>query len=110
MSFAIIIASHGDERWAKLALDRAFPSATRQGDTTEILIGHASDANRAEVRNLLAYAAEADWLVFLDADDELAPGYIAAMTRAAVDPATLLVPRRLPGGLPLDEGRVPGGA
>jgi Glycosyl transferase family 2 len=48
----------------------------------------------AEVRNETAMKATGEWLCFLDADDELGPGYITAMARAMVDqkPWSLLVP------------------
>lgn len=36
----------------------------------------------AEARNAGAQAATGDWLVFLDADDRLAPGYLGAMADA----------------------------
>lgn len=41
------------------------------------------------MRNALAANAEGDWLCFLDADDELAPGYIDAMARVGGDKVLL---------------------
>lgn len=80
MTFSIVIASHGDKRWEELALSRAYPSAKGQG--AEVLIAHDPDGTRAEVRNRLTERANGTWIITLDADDELAPGYVAAMEKA----------------------------
>lgn len=80
MNVTIIIASHGDESWAELAAARPFPSAMAEG--CEVLIGHDEHGNRATMRNFLALQAHGDYLCFLDADDELQPGYVAAMQKA----------------------------
>ena len=77
-TFSIIIATYGDEFWEELAFDRAYPSAVEQG-ADEVLQEHWVDASIAEVRNGIAAKATSEWLVFLDADDELDPGYISAM-------------------------------
>ena len=77
MSFTIVIASHGDDHWRDLAWSRAWPSAQDQG--AEVLIEHDPDATRAEVRNRLIEQARGDWIITLDADDELDPGYVEAM-------------------------------
>jgi glycosyltransferase involved in cell wall biosynthesis len=78
MSFSIVIATHGDSRWETLAMERALPSAMEQG--CEVLIGHNADGTRASVRNVLSEEARGDWIITLDADDELAPGYVTAMS------------------------------
>ena len=80
ISVSIIIASHGDAHWKELAQSRPLPSAKAQD--AEVLIGHDPDGNRATVRNDLAAQATGDYLCFLDADDELAPGYVLAMQQA----------------------------
>lgn len=95
MNCSIVIATYGDDSWETLALERAAPSAADQG-AHEILIGHDPDGNIAGVRNELASKATGDWLCFLDADDEIAPGFLAAMKRASkqerrVDAAPLLL-------------------
>jgi hypothetical protein len=88
-SFAICIASHGDPEWGDLARERALPSAITQG--CPVFIEHDHNETRAQVRNRLAHQSLADYLVFLDADDELEPGFIEAM-REAADGESLLVP------------------
>mgnify|MGYP002152130358 CR=1 FL=1 len=81
MSFSvqILIGTFGADHWKNLAGSRPYPSAVQQADT---LIFHDPDGTVASVRNELARTAKADYLCFLDGDDELAPGYIDAMERA----------------------------
>jgi glycosyltransferase involved in cell wall biosynthesis len=78
MRVSVIIATYGDRWWEELALERAFPSAHDQG-AHEIIVGHDTHLTIGPVRNVLAEKATGDWLCFLDADDELAPGYLDAM-------------------------------
>lgn len=80
MTFSIVIATHGDDSWRELAWSRAWPSTLGQG--AEVLIDHVPDATRAQVRNRLIAEASGDWIITLDADDELAPGYVTAMEEA----------------------------
>lgn len=80
---SILIGTYGDSRWEQLALERAYPSAQEQG-AREVLVAHEPSGTIASVRNNLAARAEGTLLCHLDADDELAPGYLAAM-RAAVE-------------------------
>src|SRR6185503_4887334 len=80
MNVSIIIATHGDAFWEKLAHSRPLPSA--KAEPAEVLIGHDPTGNRATVRNELAAKATGDYLCFLDGDDELAPGYVYAMQKA----------------------------
>jgi glycosyltransferase involved in cell wall biosynthesis len=75
----ILIASYGDECWSELAHYRAVPSTVGQG--AEVIVHHEPNGNVASSRNGAAARANSEWLCFLDADDELAPGYITAMER-----------------------------
>lgn len=79
MTFSICIATYGDGRWRKLAQERAYLSALAQDEVDEIVILHLDEGTVASARNEAAARAQSDWLVFLDADDELASGYIEAM-------------------------------
>jgi GT2 family glycosyltransferase len=90
MSFTIVIATHGEQHWEDLALSRALPSAQAQG--CDVLIGHDPDGTRAEVRNALSAKAAGDWIITLDADDELAPGYVTAMGKVLYPKTHLLTP------------------
>lgn len=80
MTWSCLIATCGDEAWAELAWTRAFPSATSQG-FDEVVVEHHADATLAEARNRALASAGCDFVVFLDADDELEFGYRAAMDR-----------------------------
>lgn len=95
MRATILICTYGSGEWAKRGADTA--AATHQPGC-DVLAVHDADATLAEVRNAAAAEAAGDWLCFLDADDELAPGYIeemgAAWMRGAIfeDWSPLLVP------------------
>jgi len=80
LDVSILIATYGDESWEVLARSRALPSAQNQ-EPCEILIGHDPEGTIASARNGLSERATGDWLCFLDADDELGPGFIRAMQR-----------------------------
>lgn len=86
----IIIPTFGDLAvWDPLA-DRAELSAQSQTVSAEVLRVHGETL--ADARNEGARRAMGDWLVFLDADDELDPGYVEAMlsgSAALRQPATL---------------------
>jgi glycosyltransferase involved in cell wall biosynthesis len=77
----VIIASYGGDEWVDLARTRAIPSAEAQ-NAHEVVVVHQPDGNVASCRNEGARQATGDWLCFLDADDELAPGFLAAIERA----------------------------
>lgn len=81
MKIAICISSYGDDKWARMAHERAFPSALGQ-EADSVIIEHQPGGNIATCRNDAAKRAIADYIVFLDADDELKPGYIKYMRRA----------------------------
>ncbi|MFL5309504.1 MAG: glycosyltransferase family 2 protein [Myxococcales bacterium] len=81
MNVSILIGTFGEVKWADLAYERARPSAMEQG-AAQVIQGHLPDAGLADVRNMLAEDATGDWLCFLDADDELCPGYVDAMETA----------------------------
>lgn len=81
MKVSIIVATYGEASWSSLAQERALPSAQQQGAHEAFGI-HRNDWSIARVRNLGAEQALGDWLCFLDADDELGPGYVEAMQRA----------------------------
>jgi glycosyltransferase involved in cell wall biosynthesis len=80
---SVIVATFGDERWRDLAERRAIPSARaaieRRGADAEILAVHLDDGPLAYARNEAAAVAVGEWLCFLDADDELEPGYLDAL-------------------------------
>lgn len=69
-----MVATYGDRSWVELALARAVPSAEAQAETIYV---HADSLHNA--RNLGLSMVTTERVVFLDADDELEPGYIEAM-------------------------------
>jgi glycosyltransferase involved in cell wall biosynthesis len=81
VNVSVVIASYGDESWVELTRDRAYPSAQNQG-AHEVVLVHQPDGSIATARNEGAEKAKGDWLCFLDADDELADGYVEAMKAA----------------------------
>lgn len=83
MKISICISTYGGARWESLVKERALPSAEAQG-ADEVIWTHQPNGTIATARNEGAAAAKGDWLIFLDADDELAEGYVAAM-RASVE-------------------------
>ena len=79
-SVAVIVATFGDEAFAQLARRVAVPSAEAAG-ADELHVIHGQTLHQA--RNEGAARAEAEWLCFLDADDELEPGYLPELLGAA---------------------------
>ena len=79
-SISVLIATYGSDDWHDLAWSRAYPSAIAQEEDTACF--HDPDGTIASVRNEMARTASGEWLCFLDADDEFAPGYLDAMRAA----------------------------
>jgi GT2 family glycosyltransferase len=77
MNVSVLIATYGAEEWKDLAWSRAYPSAIEQVE--DVASFHDPEGTIASVRNEMARTASGEWLLFLDADDELAPGYLDAM-------------------------------
>ena len=85
----IVIGTFGDPQWCWRG------NALRQREEVKhrvkrVLSSHGKTL--AVARNDGAKAAQTEWLIFLDADDELAPGYVEAMLAGEGDirkPATL---------------------
>jgi glycosyltransferase involved in cell wall biosynthesis len=81
MQVSVIIATYGEPVWEELAETRALPSAAAQ-NPFQIVLHHEPDGTIASTRNNAAAQAKGEFLCHLDADDELAPGYLDAMQRA----------------------------
>ncbi len=78
---SIVIASYGERSWLDLGTQRAAQSAFAQ-DCPVIYI-HGTTLHGA--RNAGLAQVETEAVVFLDADDELAPSYAEAMMRGTAD-------------------------
>lgn len=95
---SVIVPIFGDDKYNAWAAERAIPSVLNQGTSIPIEIISPAGANVADARNNGAADARGVWLCFLDADDELEPGYFDAMKRGTADlrgPACVFV---RPGG------------
>lgn len=82
MEVTIVVATFGDPSWKTKAIERAIPSAAAQPHSAVVAM-HGDTL--AQARNAGALAATTEWLCFLDADDELAEGYVEAMLAAGGD-------------------------
>lgn len=80
MGVSVIVGVFGDESWGTLAHERAIPSAEEQAP---VIFSHGESL--ADCRNRGAERAQSEWLLFLDADDELMPGAVDALERASGD-------------------------
>lgn len=76
--WSIVIATYGPTSWEERAKDIALPSALAQ--PANVITYHGETL--ASARNEGARRAKGQWLVFLDGDDELEPGYIKALSEA----------------------------
>jgi glycosyltransferase involved in cell wall biosynthesis len=92
VKISVVIATYGDREWQALAQTRAAPSVSAQ--TSDVIVHHEDDGTIATSRNAAAANAPGDWLLFVDADDEIAPGYLDALRAAYTgDDRALLTPR-----------------
>ena len=81
MDLTICVATAGGEWWRNLAKTRAIPSAKAQG--VPVVTAHYRKV--PDARNAAARKVETEWMMLLDADDELAPGYVDAIAKAEGD-------------------------
>ena len=83
LDVTIAIATYGDESWRELADSRARPSAEAQ-DVPVVQV-HLTGGTLAQARNQALAQVETEYVIHLDADDELAPGYVRAMSEGTAD-------------------------
>lgn len=81
MDVSVVVASFGDPEWLELAAARAVPSAVAEG--VPVIVVHGRSLHGA--RNAGLAQVETEHVVFLDADDELDAGYVAAMAAGSCD-------------------------
>lgn len=95
MDVTIAVATFGRSSWIDLARERAIPSAERFG----VPVVHVHATSLHEARNLAVDQVETEWVIHLDADDELDDGYIDAMASGSADlraPAVRYMQGRIP--------------
>jgi len=80
MDVTIVVSTFGGAEWQELAESRAIPSAIEQAPVI-----HAHGDTLAKARNQGLQAVESEWVIFLDADDELTPGYVDSMRQGHAD-------------------------
>lgn len=81
MDVTVVVATFGDQWWARLAQSRAVPSAQALG--VPVISVHRDTLHDA--RNAGLEQVTTEWVVHLDADDQLAPGYMDAMATGTAD-------------------------
>lgn len=81
MDVTVAVATYGDQGWIDLATRRAVPSALAQ----DASVVHVHGDTLHDARNAALAKVETEWVVFLDADDELSPGYVDAMAAGTAD-------------------------
>ena len=80
MDVTVAVATFGAQSWHELALERAIPSARDQA-----AVVHAHGRTLAEARNAALSEVETEWVIHLDADDELEKGYVEALSQGTAD-------------------------
>lgn len=80
LNVTICVATFGDPEWQALAESRAVPSAQSQAPVVRY---HGESLH--EARNACLEMVRSEWIVYLDADDELEPGYVTAMEKGSAD-------------------------
>ncbi len=80
MDVSVIVATFGERVWIDLAEARAIPSALKQAPTI-----HCHGATLASARNAGLHRIRSEFAIFLDADDELAPDYVDALSQGGAD-------------------------
>ena len=78
---SVVIATYGNSEWVTMAEERAHPSVH---GADQIVVRHEPDGTRATSLNNAVAQATGDYVVMLDADDQLQDGYVDAM-RSAID-------------------------
>jgi hypothetical protein len=97
-----VVVPYTDEVWRGLAYRRAVPSAKALG--LNVIDGYGPTLH--EARNNGLAAVQTEWVVHLDADDELEAGYVEAMTSGTADVRAAAV-RYIHSGRRAEEPRMP---
>lgn len=79
----IVVATYGENGWDEIAERCAVPSALKQG--VDVISVHLPTGTLAEARNEALRRVRTEFVIFLDGDDELEPGYVDAMATGTAD-------------------------
>lgn len=79
MDVTVCVGTFGDLSWIEAA-QRAIASARPQAPVV-----HVHGETLAVARNSALQQVDTEWIVFLDADDELEPNYVAALANGSAD-------------------------
>lgn len=93
MGVTCVVATYGARHWLDLAVARATKSAEAQG--VPVIYVHGLSLHGA--RNAGLAQVESEFVVFCDADDELAPGYCDTLLAGTADVRAPAVEYRAPG-------------
>jgi glycosyltransferase involved in cell wall biosynthesis len=80
MDATVCIGTYGDEKWIETA-QRAIASV----EALDLPYQHVHDLTLARSRNIALGRCRTEFVIFLDADDELSPDYIEAMETGTAD-------------------------
>lgn len=80
MDLSVCVGTFGGSEWIALA-ERAVASAKAEG----VPVIHRHGETLAQARNEALALVQTDHVLFLDADDELSPGYVEAVARGTAD-------------------------
>lgn len=78
----VAIGTFGGDQWRHLAVTRAVPSAQQLG----VRVVHAHAPTLHEARNAALAQVATEWVIHLDADDQLHPAYLSGMSAVDDDP------------------------
>lgn len=81
MDVTVVVATYGDDSWHRLAWERAIPSA----EALDVPVIHAVGSTLHDARNTGLSKVRTERVCFLDADDELEPGYFDHMDQGCAD-------------------------
>ncbi len=81
LNVTVVVCTFGTAEWVQLANARALPSARALG----VPVIHVHDTTLDRTRNAALDRVNTEWIIYLDADDELEAGYIRAMAAASAD-------------------------
>ncbi len=81
MDVTIAVATFGESSWIDLAQSRAIPSAERFG----VPVVHVHGDTLHDARNDAVERVDTEWVVHLDADDELEPGFLDRLFEGSAD-------------------------